>query len=301
VQAEAHTAYSDGFLLYTNSGITSSPLMAQAFDVASFRTMGEPFPVAEFVDVSAGIWAQHQFSVSNNGVIAYSSNPNPSRLTWLDRNGRVLGHVGVPDPSLRTVTISPDGTTVAAESGQSGTFDIWLHDLARGSSSRFTLNAPGSASMTPTWAPDRKSLLFVYADKTHPTNIMKKYLGSGGAPEFIASGWGDPPRPVNYLRWSPDGKYVVARLNPGGYTGADLWILPLDPPGQKPRPFMQSAANEGSPAFSPAGDWLAYASDETRSSKSIFSRSPISAASIRCPSTAALFLCGVATAKNCTS
>jgi Tol biopolymer transport system component len=69
---------------------------------------------------------------------------------------------------------------------------------------------------------------------------------------------------VNSVSWSRDGKYVLARLNPGGATGSDVWMLRLDAPGEKPRPYLSSPANEGDPNLSPSSQWLAYSSDETR-------------------------------------
>jgi hypothetical protein len=69
---------------------------------------------------------------------------------------------------------------------------------------------------------------------------------------------------VGLIVCSSDGRYVVARLNPGGPTGSDIWIQRLDPPGEPPRPYLQSNANEGTPSVSPSSDWLAYSSDETR-------------------------------------
>ena len=41
-------------------------------------------------------------------------------------------------------------------------------------------------------------------------------------------------------------------------------MLPLNPPGEKPRPYLQGSANETAPNLAPSSDWLAYASDETR-------------------------------------
>ena len=265
LSTEAHPSYvpSGGFLLFTTSGIASSPLMAQAFDVSTFRTSGDPFPVVESVNLSSGVWAQRQFSVAGDGTLVYASNSSLVRLTWVDRSGKVLGYVGEPDARRRTVAISPDGTIVAAESAQSGSVDIWLHDLARGASSRFTFNPPFAGVQMPVWAPDGNSLLFSYFDKTTPATIMRKSLAGNSMPDRIGT-WGDPPRPALFLRWSPDGRYVVARLNPGTQTGADIWMMPMSPPDQKPRPFLQTNANEGGPSFSPGSDWLAYDSDETR-------------------------------------
>jgi serine/threonine protein kinase len=44
-------------------------------------------------------------------------------------------------------------------------------------------------------------------------------------------------------------------------TGNDTWVVGLDPAAE-PRPVVQTSANEGYPAFSPDGAWLAYSSTE---------------------------------------
>jgi Tol biopolymer transport system component len=160
--------------------------------------------------------------------------------------------------------ISPDGSTVAADGLQAGSRDIWLHDLARGASSRFTFNPTSAGANGPAWAPDGKYLIFSYYENSRPATIMRKAISGGGVAEPVGSPWGDPARAVTFLGWSRDGRYVVARLNPGGPTGSDIWMLPLNPAGEKPRPYLQSNANEGAPNLSPSSDWLAYSSDETR-------------------------------------
>jgi eukaryotic-like serine/threonine-protein kinase len=111
----------------------------------------------------------------------------------------------------------------------------------------------------------RKVLLFAgYDNETGPASVMRKAVASGSVAEAVGSPWGNPPRTANLLAWSRDGKYVVATLSPAGYTGADIWMAPLNPPGEKAHPYLQSNANENGPNISPSSDWMAYSSDETR-------------------------------------
>jgi Tol biopolymer transport system component len=92
---------------------------------------------------------------------------------------------------------------------------------------------------------------------------MRKAIAGGGAPVPVGPRWGDPPRDPGYVRCSPDGRWVIAGLVPAGNTGFDIWMLPLGRPAGKPRPYLETTANEIAPSFSPSSDWLAYASDET--------------------------------------
>src|SRR5205085_435828 len=101
---EAHAVYAGGFLIFTMGRVNDAPLMAQAMDASDFRTTGDPFPIAESVDPSTGIWAQHQFSVSRDGVLAYASSglSNGARLTLLDRSGKVLASLRAPVANILT-------------------------------------------------------------------------------------------------------------------------------------------------------------------------------------------------------
>ena len=125
-----------GYLLF----VRDRTLMAQPFDPAILQTTGEAIPVADQVDFFSD-FSQGQFSASRNGTLIYTSGAAAaasSQLTWFDRGGKPIGNVGKPADILGP-RISPDGLTVATDPADSGgARDIWLHDLVRGTSSRFT-------------------------------------------------------------------------------------------------------------------------------------------------------------------
>jgi serine/threonine protein kinase len=267
LKGEAHAAYvpAGGFLVFAAANTADSPLMARAMDGWRFRTTDNPISIVDSVAFSTGIWAQHQFSVSRDGVLVYTSGGQSKtpHLTWLDRAGKTLGIVEAPAALPGEPAISPDGKAIAFYSLQSGNRDIWVHDVTRGVTSRFTFSPSGGSAYSPAWSPDGRYLIFSYRDAAGRTSLMKKPIAGGGAPEPIGSPWGDPVRTPLYGNWSRDGRYVIAELFPNGPTGSDIWMLRLNPTGEKPRPYLQSSARESMPSISPSSDWLAYTSDET--------------------------------------
>jgi Tol biopolymer transport system component len=64
----------------------------------------------------------------------------------------------------------------------------------------------------------------------------------------------------------------VALGRPGGLSAIvplglasgrqDIWVTPTDAPGA-PRPFLNAAYNELTPAISPDGRWIAYVTDRS--------------------------------------
>ena len=81
----------------------------------------------------------------------------PSRLAWLNREGKVLSRIDPPrvmDPGL---ALSPDGTRAAVSVRTDDKWDIWVITLSTGAGSRVT---SGGADRRPRWSPDGKSLVY---------------------------------------------------------------------------------------------------------------------------------------------
>ncbi len=92
-----------GYLLF----VRNWTFMAQPFDAKRLQLTGEAFPVADQLTVNAD-QIRGAFSVSETGVLTYSSGANLRELVWFNRSGQEIGRVGSPD-SYDYPSLSPDG------------------------------------------------------------------------------------------------------------------------------------------------------------------------------------------------
>ena len=236
-----------GFILFRRQ----TTLMAQAFDAAHLKTTGEAFPLADEVPTS-GNTGFGDFTVSSSGTLIYvvARNPDQEReIVWLDRGGKhgksVLKHKGITDFAL-----SPDKTKLLYSlATQFVPGDLWLHDMARGVSQRFTFG-PFSA-FSPVWSPDSTTAVFTAFPEDR---LYAKRLASAKEEAWHISGTN-----TDATSWSADGK-LLAFSQFGVTTKEDLWLLPLEGE-RKPRPFKQTPYVEKSGQISPDGRWMVYSSD----------------------------------------
>jgi Tol biopolymer transport system component len=157
--------------------------------------------------------------------------------------------------------ISPDGTKVAFDrrDGQSSKVDIWLYDVARGTTTRFTFG-PNGANARPVWSFDGSYIAFE-SNRDSGVNHVFQRAANGGTDEVLT-----PPLRNAQTRpedWSRDGRYLVETA--GGAQG-DLWVQPLFG-DKKPFPYLATPSIERQARLSPDGKWLAYSSDESTRSE----------------------------------
>jgi Tol biopolymer transport system component len=242
-----------GYLLYVNQGA----LMTRGFDASSLKLTGEPGTIIEHV-AQVGANHEYDFSVSDDGVLAYQSgNPN-AQLTWLDRDGKKLKTVG-ETANYADVQLSPDGRRAAAGmlDADDRLADIWVVDLDRNSISRLTFdpNADGS----PVWSPDGSKIVFCSnrAGNGQVNMYLKSAAGAGedqlllqSDSEKYATSWSRDAQNIFFENWGPKSK-------------ASIWVLPLNGDRQ-PKPVLQTASFDQIQAkLSPDGRFLAYASNES--------------------------------------
>jgi len=256
ISTDTNAAYAlPGYLIFTRE----TALMAQAFDVASLALTGAPFPVAEQVGRTR-INNEAYFSVSETGVLVYqSSDARKTQLVWFDRNGKELGATGPPGEYVFPA-LSPDEKRVAIDRDdpQTGTFDIWLLDVARGVPSRFTFDPAND--VYPVWSPDGSRIVFG-SNRDGAWSLYQKSSSGAGSEDAISK----PSERKFPSDWSLDGRFILyTQLGPD--TLWDLWVIPLFGDRQ-PILFLQTKFTETGGVFSPDGKWIAYQSDDSGSSQ----------------------------------
>jgi serine/threonine protein kinase/Tol biopolymer transport system component len=258
MKSETMAVYASGHLLF----MRDRTLMAQPFDPRKMEFSGEPVPVAEHIAIN-GATVRAMFAPSETGELVYQTGEASSgwNLVWWGRDGKQVGSIAQPDRYIGPA-LSPDGTRLAVTifAGNQGTADIWIFDLTRGTSTRLTFSSASSANQTtPVWTPDGKTVFYASSLKDSPHIYAK--IGDGSSPERVIledAGTSEYPRSI-----SPDGRYLVYEKKVmKTETGYHLWALPLAGDG-KPFPILQDAFDEGAPAVSPDGKWMAYQSNES--------------------------------------
>jgi Tol biopolymer transport system component/predicted Ser/Thr protein kinase len=252
LEADSNAVYASGSLLY----VRESTLMSQPFDPKSLVTTGPAIPVAENVRTRGGN-ALGLFSVSENGMMAYSSGESPLRLNWFDSSGKRLSTVGDPG-SFTTIGLSPDGNRALVALSEHNQDEIWIYDLLRGLRTRFA-----SDSRSPIWSPDGNTILFS-STRNGKSGLYRRASDGTGAEELL---YADDPNLNKFPEtWSPDGKFVLYEFN-DPKTRNDIWVLPTtrEHPGAAPiaHPWLKTAFRERQSQFSPDGRWVVYESDES--------------------------------------
>jgi serine/threonine-protein kinase len=249
-------------------------LFAAPFDLARLALTGSPVPVLEGVAATpfglgtnaAGAAA---LGVSETGTLAYlpsSAAVVGAPIHWVDATGKATVLRATP-ANWSNPQFSPDGRRIAFQIDDNANNGVWVYDWARDSLSRLTVDPANSAK--PVWTPDGRRIVFrsnraagrnsgvynLYWQRADGSGEVQRLTDTSQSLIFASS-------------WHPSGKYLAFyEANPG--TSDDIMILPIEgneddgwKPG-KPTIFLNTAANELDPMFSPDGRWIAYTSNES--------------------------------------
>ena len=250
---------------YATSGhvvfLRAGTLMAAPFDVRALELTGRPVELVNGVMQAINTGNSNddtgaaQVAMSADGTIVYATGgpvpPFMRTLAWVDRDGGVEP-IKLPDREYSTPRIAPDGRRIAMTIGPDSERRVWVHDLQRGGLSAVT--STDDFAFYNIWSRDGQRLAFA-VESSHIA--MRSADGAGVAERLHTSETYAAPS-----SWSSDGR-LLAFVEGHPVTSADIWIQDLSDPKQPRRPFLQTAASETYPEFSPDGRWIAYTSNQS--------------------------------------
>jgi serine/threonine-protein kinase len=251
-----------GHLVYVNGGT----LFAAPFDPDRLTVTGPSVPAVDGV-LSNPTSGSAQFAVSGNGTLIYLPGQSVSGgqpIHWMNRQGQATPLLATPT-NWTFPAFAPDGRRLSMTllNRDGATHDIWVYDWSRDSNTQLTFDP--ADDLKSVWSPDSSRIVFAStrADKLTSNLYWQRADGSGEAQRLTSSTNRQLP-----ASWDPSGKFL-AFVEVTAATDADLMILSMEgdeASGWKPRQptvFLDSAAVEQEPMFSPDGKWIAYASNET--------------------------------------
>jgi eukaryotic-like serine/threonine-protein kinase len=201
------------------------------------------------------------FAASRTGILTYLSVAGPHvsglNIVTVDRAGRDQ-LLPIPPANFDVLALSPDGRRVAAEviHGADDGGDIVTFGLGDSVVTRLTFRG---LNRYPAWTPDGRRVAFSQFLDGERDLVWKPADGSGQEETLLKR-----PGPQFEVEFSRDGRWMIYREGDanGGARGLGLRYRSLTPGGID-SVFYDGSGSDITPALSPDGRWLAYASDES--------------------------------------
>ena len=243
-----------GELIFTQS---DGALMAAPFDARALRVTGSARVVVAEVQRNPGV-GEAKAALSANGTLAYVTGTGVVQAVLVDLRGAARP-LAVPPGALDDPRYSPDGRRIAADLSSGGRTDVYIYDVGSGAARRVT--SEGTMNHRAEWSPDGTRILYRSDRGGQNTTLWWQPAdGSGAAEQLVASAGKDIWEGV----LTPDGTTVVYRTGTVGDADISYRRLAGDTAATG---IATTRFTELAPRVSPDGRWIAYSSDESRTTQ----------------------------------
>jgi serine/threonine protein kinase len=250
VAADAAFFAPPNHLLFQREGTA----LAQKFDPRKLMLRGDAVPITEDLGFNPPT-GYAAFACSNEGTLLYRGGAVPSfnQLVLIDRSGKVLQKLTPANASVGEPALSPDGRRVAytAYDPAAKRTDVWVVDLARGTTTRLTFEHGDSAN--PRWSPDGTRIAYTFQTTAQDGAIMQRLASGAGAPVAITGG-----KQVALTDWSRDGRFVLF-----DELGDRRDVVSFEIATGRRMTVAGGPFGQFEGRLSPDGHWFAYVSNES--------------------------------------
>ena len=265
-----------GHVVYALGGV----LFAVPFDLRQLAVTGGPVPVVEGVQRSASANGAARFSVSSTGSLVFI--PGPAKGSAVQLSVGLFDRIGgsellkIPPGPYQLPRMAPDGTRIAFGSDDGKEASIWTYELSGTSAMRrLTFEGQGH-NRFPVWSADSQRVAF-QSDREGDLGIFwQRADGTGTAERLTKADAGVSHIPEASSPSGPGGdagERLLYNTGKGGATSEAraLWVLSLkDKTAARFDAVETPATTLTGAVFSPDGRWVAYASQEGRTSSAVY-------------------------------
>ncbi|MBI3049629.1 MAG: PD40 domain-containing protein [Acidobacteria bacterium] len=224
--------------------------MAAPFDVDRLEVAGNPVALLEDIRriTAADYW------LSENGTLVYVPGTGATggrTVAWEGRDGREEA-LAMEPRDYSAPRVSPDGQRVAVAAAG----DIWIHDVARSTTTRLTFGP--ATDVAPLWTPDGERVVFSSNREKSFDLYWARADGAGTVERLTTASQNEFP-----FAWGKDGRTLVfAECRTHLLAACDVSLLAMEGDRQT-KALLHTDFNEVSPTLSADGRWIAYESNES--------------------------------------
>jgi len=231
-----------GHILFERDGTSNRGIWALPYDEGTGLAAGDPILIVPDAE---------RPSVSRDGLMVYARNfisGGQEQMVWVDRTGEVLENITPVLPNVGGPALSPDERQIAMVINEDQEFDIWVHDLRRGTRQR--LPNPGVLDVLVQWTPEGDRIFFYGMPPAHL--IMSRTLDATAPVATVVAG--------SFPNLSVDGHWLAYTDYGSGHP--QIYLVPADG-SEEGRPIFTGPDSYEDPHISPDGRLFSYVSDET--------------------------------------
>jgi hypothetical protein len=250
-----------GHLVFTRG----DALLAAPFDLGRLALKGPPVPIMSGLMTRLAAEPAN-FEMSGNGTLGYRPGGTlltERKLVLVDASGTVKPWSDERRAYGGDPVVSRDGRRFAITiTNAQGIDENWVSDLDR-PGLRKVVAVPDADCDVGAISPDGETLAFARIGRDDQDGVYLERTDGQGQPQRITKPV-TPSRQVFPSGWSPDGTAFLSGETIDGRTHIRVQRGPLTsdhPP--EPKPLISGFVDEFSPAFSPDGQMIAFASNES--------------------------------------